>query len=106
MRVISCDSVRCSPAASRRRDSFNSLGTYAPMKTPLRLAICFRCLLVKSDRTTGASSDYFENASRYREHQSGPKTPTTVRGIKGHAIESKPVSRILYSDPRFEISNL
>jgi hypothetical protein len=39
MRVISCESVRCSAAARRRSDSFNSLGTYAPMKTPFRFAI-------------------------------------------------------------------
>lgn len=39
IRVISCESVLCSPAARRRSDSFNSFGTYAPMNTPLRLAI-------------------------------------------------------------------
>src|ERR1044072_1166566 len=39
MRVISCESVRCSAAARRRGDSFRWLGTYAPIKTPLRLAI-------------------------------------------------------------------
>src|SRR5689334_6506107 len=44
MRVISCESVRCSAAARRRRDSFRWLGTYAPMKTPLRLAIYRRPL--------------------------------------------------------------
>src|SRR6266550_3546135 len=39
MRVISCESVLCSAAARRRKDSFKWLGTYAPMKTPLRFAI-------------------------------------------------------------------
>lgn len=39
MRVISCESVRCSATARRRSDSFKSFGTYAPMKTPLRFAI-------------------------------------------------------------------
>src|ERR1051325_4614100 len=39
MRVISCESVRCSAAARRRSDSFRWLGTYAPIKTPLRFAI-------------------------------------------------------------------
>ena len=37
--MISCESVRCSAAARRRRDSLRWFGTYAPMKTPLRLAI-------------------------------------------------------------------
>src|SRR6185369_17919754 len=39
IRVISCERVRCSAAARRRSDSFRWLGTYAPIKTPLRLAI-------------------------------------------------------------------
>jgi len=38
-RVISCERVLCSAAARRRKDSFKWLGTYAPMKTPLRFAI-------------------------------------------------------------------
>ena len=37
--MISCERVRCSAAARRRSDSFRWLGTYAPIKTPLRLAI-------------------------------------------------------------------
>lgn len=44
IRVISCESVRCSAAARRRRDSLRWLGTYAPMKTPFRLAIYHRPL--------------------------------------------------------------
>ena len=43
--MISCESVRCSAAARRRSDSFNSFGTYAPIKTPLRFAIMWRTLL-------------------------------------------------------------
>ena len=37
--VISCERVRCSIAARRLSDSFSSLGTYAPINTPFRLAI-------------------------------------------------------------------
>ena len=47
MRVISCERVRCSAAARLRSDSFSSLGTYAPMKTPLRFAILWTPLLLK-----------------------------------------------------------
>src|SRR4029079_9460882 len=47
MHVISCESVRCSAAARRRSDSFKWLGTYAPMKTPLRFAIYPPLILVR-----------------------------------------------------------
>lgn len=56
IRVISCESVRCSPAARRRSDSFNSFGTYAPIKTPLRFAIRYSGLLQIVDKRVEASA--------------------------------------------------
>ncbi len=50
IRVISCERVRCSSAARRRSDSFNSLGTYAPINTPFRFAI-WDILLVFSHKS-------------------------------------------------------
>lgn len=50
MRVISCDNVRCSSAARRRRDSLSSLGTYAPIKTPFRFAMIQCELLILLNR--------------------------------------------------------
>lgn len=41
IRVISCERVRCSPAARRLNDSFSSFGTYAPINTPFLFAIIY-----------------------------------------------------------------
>src|SRR5712691_6506514 len=94
------------PSCKPAQRLFQFVGHVRANENSLAIGHLFSMSPCQKRSNYSASSDYFENAPRYREHESGPKTPTTVRGMKGHAIESKSVSRILYSDPRFEISNL
>lgn len=94
IRVISCERVRCSRAARRRSDSLSSLGTYAPIKTPLRFAmiqceLLISCIGAEREKEQAYKPNFVLARKRVTIIHLGRRLPDGSSDLPGNAATPK-----------------